>query len=112
VRQDGLDQIPGSVAQMLAVVEHQQPHPALQRGGHTVSHALARLLGDAQHRRHRVGHRRRIGDRRLLEKPDTVGKFIGQPCRDFDRQAGLADPAHPNYCNGPRCNDRATLPRL
>src|SRR4029077_10765054 len=33
---------------------------------------LAGLLGDAQHRRHRVGHRRRIGDRSQFEKPDTV----------------------------------------
>ena len=29
VREDGLDQIGGGVAHMLAVVEHQQPHPAL-----------------------------------------------------------------------------------
>ena len=35
VRQDGLDQIGGGVEHVLAVVEHQQPDPALQRGGHT-----------------------------------------------------------------------------
>jgi len=67
--------------------------PALQRGGHQLSHCLARLLGDAQHRRDRVGYRRRIGDRSQLEKPDSVGKFIGQPGRDLQRQPGLADPA-------------------
>ena len=86
---------------MLAVVEHQQPDPALQRGGHRLAHGLARLLGDAQHRRHRVGHRRRISDRSQFEKPDTVGKFIGQPRRDFGRQAGLADPAHPGQRHQP-----------
>jgi len=35
-------------------------------------------LGDAQHRRDRVGHRRRIGDRSQFEKPDAVRKFIGE----------------------------------
>ena len=34
VRQDRLDQIGGGVEHVLAVVEHQQPDPALQRGGH------------------------------------------------------------------------------
>ena len=42
---------------MLAVVEHQQPEPALQRGGHRLAHSLARLLGNAQHGGHGVGHR-------------------------------------------------------
>ena len=101
LREDGFDQIGGGVEDVLAVVEHQQPDPALQRGGHRLAHALARLLGDAQHRRHRVGHRRRIGDRGQFEKPDTVGKFIGQPRRDLGRQAGLADPAHPGQRHQP-----------
>ena len=94
LRQDGLDQIPGGVAQMLAVVEHQQPHPALQRGGHTLSHGLTRLLGDAQHRCYRVGHRRRISHRSQLENPHPVGEVIGQLRGDFGGQAGLAHPAH------------------
>ena len=34
LRQDRLDQIGGGVEHVLAVVEHQQPDPALQRGGH------------------------------------------------------------------------------
>ena len=101
VREDGLDQIGGGVEHVLAVVEHQQPDPALQRGGHALAHALAGLLGDAQHRRHRVGHRRRIGDRGQLEKPDPVREFIGQPRRDFQRQPGLADPAHPGQRHQP-----------
>ncbi len=48
-----------------------------------LAHALARLLGDAQHRRHRVGHRRRIGDRGQFENPDAVGELIGQLRRDL-----------------------------
>ena len=101
VRQDRLDQIRRSVTHVLAVVEHQQPHPAFQCGGHTVSHALPRLLGDAQHRRGRVGHRRRIGDRGQLEQPDAVRELVGQVRRDFGRQAGLADPAHPGQRHQP-----------
>ena len=105
LRQDGFDQIGVVVEHVLAVVEHQQPHPALQRGGHTVSHALARLLGDAQHRRDRVGHRSRISHRSQFENPD-IGKFTGQPGRDFGCQAGLTDPAHPGQRHKPMSIDR------
>ncbi len=105
-RQDGFDQIGGGVEHVLTIVEHQQPDSALQRGGHALAHALARLLGDAQHRRDRVGHRRRIGDRRQFENPDAIGKFTGQPCRDFGGQAGLADPAHPGQRDQPMCSQR------
>ena len=101
LREDGFDQIGGGVEHVLAVVEHQQPDPALQRGGHALAHALARLLGDAQHRRHRVGHRRRIGDRGQLENPDTVGKFVGQSPRDLLCQAGLAHPADTGQSHQP-----------
>ncbi len=93
--EDRLDQIGGSVEHVLAVVEHQQPDSALQRGGHRLGHALARLLGDAQHRRDRVGHRRGIGDRGQLEKPDTIRKFIGQPCRRPRAPAGSCRPRPP-----------------
>ncbi len=85
--------------------------PALQRGGHRLAHALARLLGDAQHRRHRVGHRRRIGDRGQFENPDTVGELVGQPRRDLQRQAGLADPAHTGQRHQPMCSQRRLLAR-
>ena len=60
-----------------------------------LGHALARLLGDAQHRRHRVGHRRRIGDRSQFEKPDPVGEFIGQPRRDLQSPGGSCRPRPP-----------------
>jgi hypothetical protein len=83
LRHDGFDQIGGGVEHVLAVVEHQQADSALQRGRDTLGHTLARLLGDAQHRRHRIGHRSRISDRSQLEKPDAVGKFIGQTRRDL-----------------------------
>jgi hypothetical protein len=64
------------------------------------------LLGDAQHRRHCIGYRRRIGDCGEFEKPDTVGKFIGQSCRDFGCQAGLADATNPGQRHQPMSLDR------
>ena len=99
--EDGLDQISGGVAHVFAVVEHQQPHSALQRGGHTVGQALARLLCDAQHGRHRVGHRRRIGDGGQFENPDPVGEFLDQMRRDLQCEAGLAHSAHPGQGHQP-----------
>ena len=100
-REDCLDQIGGGIQHVFAVVEHQQPHPALQGGGHALGHAEAGLLGDAQHRGHRVGHRSGIVDRGQLEKPHPVGKLIDQPPRDFERQPGLADPTHPGQRDQP-----------
>ncbi len=86
---------------MLAVVEHQQPSPSLQRSGHRLTDGLTRLLGDAQHRRDCIGYRRRIGDRSQLEKPNSIGVFIGQPPGDLHCQAGFADPAHPGQRHQP-----------
>ena len=92
---------------MLAVVEHQQPRPCPPtRRPPTSAHGLARLLGDAQHRRHCVGYRRRVGDRGQLEKPDTVRELIGQTRRDLGRQPGLADPAYPGQRHQPMSLDR------
>ncbi len=73
VREDCLDQVGDGVAQVLAVVEHQQPDPARQRCRDALGHTLAGLLRGAQHRRDRVGHRRRISHRRQFEKPRHRG---------------------------------------
>ena len=102
MREDGFDQVGGSVEHVLAVVENQQPDPALQRGGHRLTHGLTRLLGDAQHRRHRIGHRRRIGDGRQFEKPNPVGKFIGQARRSTARRVLPTPPTPVNVTN--RCS--------
>ena len=93
-REDCFDQIGGGIPDVLGVIDHQQPQPALQRGGHGLAHGLTRLLRDAQRSRDRIGHCQRIGHCRQLENPDPVGKLVGQPGRDLQRQAGLADPAH------------------
>ena len=59
-------------------------------------HCHSGLLGDAQHRGHRVGHRRRIGDRSQARKP-RHRRGIHRPSRaaTSSGQAGLADPADP-----------------
>ena len=56
-------------------------------------------MGDAQHRRDRVGHRYRIGDRGQFEKPDPVGELVGETRCDFQRQTGFAEPARPGQHN-------------
>jgi hypothetical protein len=44
LRKDGLDQVGDGITQVLAVVDHQQPDPALHGGGDTVADTLAWLL--------------------------------------------------------------------
>ena len=41
-------------------------------------HSAVSFFADAQHRRDRVGHRRRIGDRGQFEQPDAVRELVGQ----------------------------------
>ena len=68
------------VAHVLAVVEHQQPDPAFQRGGHALGHGLPRLLSNAEHRGHRVGHRSRDQLTAASSKSHSaVREFIDQP---------------------------------
>ena len=45
LREDRLDQIGGGVEHVLAVVEHQQPDPALQRGGHLTRSRSCPVVG-------------------------------------------------------------------
>ena len=104
MREDGLDEIGCGIEHVLAVVDHQQPDPALQRDGHRLADGFACLLGDAQHRRQRIRHRCGFGDRGQFEKPSTVWKFIGQVRRDFLRQARLADPTHAGQRDQPMCS--------
>jgi hypothetical protein len=91
--EDCLDQVSRGVENVLAVVEHQQPRAALQSGRHTVSHTHARLLGDPEHRGHRLGHRARIADRGQFDHPHPIGEGVGTTSGDLEGQPCLADPA-------------------
>ena len=106
MREYGFHQVGGGVENVFAVVHHQQPDPALERSGHRLTDGLTRLLGDAQHRRHRIGYRRRISDRSQLEKPNPVGKLIDETRCDLHRQPGLADPTDTGQCHQPMRLDR------
>ena len=60
-----------------ATLHMREPDPETPRSyWQTGGDPIKPLLGSAQHRRHRVGYRRWIGDRSQLEKPDTVGIFV------------------------------------
>jgi hypothetical protein len=50
--------------------------------------------------------RPRIGDRGELEKPNAVGKFIGQIRRNLHCQARFADPARPGQRDEAMCAQR------
>src|SRR5437764_3862465 len=63
--------------------------------------AVPRSFSSATHRNAmaswpaRVWDRRGVSDRSQFENPYTVREFVSQVCGDFQRQTGLADPAHP-----------------
>ena len=62
------------VDQVLAVVQHQQQ--LLGRAGASASVSSERpprLLAHAERRGDRLGHQRRVGQRRQLHQPDAVG---------------------------------------
>ena len=91
--EDRLDHVGRGVQDVLAVVEHEQPRPPLQRRGHAVDQGHPRLLNDAQHARNRVGHGRRITDRGQLDHPHPVGEVGRRPRGHLQREPRLADPA-------------------
>jgi hypothetical protein len=93
LRENGFDQIRCRVEDVLAIVEHEQPVTALQCGRHRLGDALAGLLSDAEHSRHRIRHRRRISHCRQFENPYPVREFGGQLRGDSHCQPGLSDPA-------------------
>ena len=94
-REDRLDQIGRGVAARARSCRTPTAGPCPPTRRPRLADTLSRLLGNAQHRRHRIGHRRRIGDRGQLEKPDPVGKFIGQPRRDLHASRVLPTPPTP-----------------
>ena len=92
---DRVDQARDRVEEMLAVVEHQQE----PLRGEIVEHGLVerptRQRLHPQARRQRLPHRPWVGDRRELAQPRTIRELADHVRGDLQRQAGLADTAHP-----------------
>ncbi len=80
---------------MLAVVQDQQQLPGAEGAQHGVQSRSTRLLRDRHRRQDRVGHQRRVSQRRQLDEPDAIRKSIQLPGRDLQREAALAHPARP-----------------
>ena len=97
----GLDEIGGGVEHVLAVVEHEQQAPPRQRLGDAVGHRPAGCGVIPSTVGHRIGHGRRVADRRQLDEPHSVRELGDQLGGDLHGQAGLADAAHPDQRDQP-----------
>ena len=88
-------QVGARVHEVLAVVEDDEELAVANELDERLDHGAARLLHDAEHGRDRLGNQPCIGDRRKLDEPDAVGKFVEHVGRDLQRQPRLAETAHP-----------------
>ena len=86
-RQDRLDQIGGGIEDVLAVVEHQQHAPALERGRHASRSLRPRCWVQSDVVATASGTTR-IADRGELDHPHAVGELVGQPSRRPAPRAG------------------------
>ena len=84
------------VEEVLAVVEHQQQALRGEIVEHRLLEAPTRAAAAPAGVAASVSHTAlRIGDRRELAQPRTVRELADDLRRDLQREAGLADPAHP-----------------
>ncbi len=79
--------------QMLAIVEHEQEPPASDELLQRLADRPAGLFPDPERRGDRIGNEARIGHRREVHEPDTVGVRVQHLGGEPQRQARLADPA-------------------
>jgi hypothetical protein len=78
---------------MFAIIEDQERLVVAQDAGEDGVGRAARGGPNAERRRERARHERRIGQRREFDQPDTI-RVGGQEChRDRQGEARLADPA-------------------
>ena len=89
-----IDHVGSRIEDVLAVVEKQQPRPALQRRGDAVGHTQSRLLGDPEYRRDRLGHCCRVAHSGQLDHPHAIREVVFQTRGDLKREPRLADPAN------------------
>ena len=93
---------------MLAVVQHQQQAPAPKCRHQGVCQGQARLLEQAQRRRHRLGdpirirQRRKIHERSARERRAGFQRVAHQLAGDLDRQPRLTDATRSRKRHQPR----------
>jgi hypothetical protein len=79
---------------VLAVVEDQQGTVPLQVRADALQQRPARLLAHAERLRRLADDEPGVADRREVEEPDAVGKFVDLLGGGLQREARLAEPAH------------------
>jgi len=80
---------------MFAVVQHDQQMAAGQLLRQYFGRWTARLFGQAECGGDGLGEQRLVAKPIQLHQPDAVGKGVTGLPGDRQREAGLADPAHP-----------------
>ena len=88
-----LHQLSARRRQMLAVVENEQQASILHELDQRFGYRTPGLFLDTEDGRHRLRHQPRIGDRRQLDEPDTIGKFVHHVGSDLQRQPRLPETA-------------------
>ncbi len=91
---DDVDRGRSRVDDVLAVVEDHQESTAGERVGQGLGDRHVGAGRDPECGGERVGNRIRVGDRRELDQPHTVGEFVGEARADREREPCLADTTH------------------
>ena len=68
---------------MLTVVQNEQRRPCAQVALQDFEQGAAGLLGHAQHGGDRLGHQRRVCQRRQLHEPSAIREVIQHPGGDL-----------------------------
>ena len=89
--QQGVSQPGAGIGEVLAVIEHQQQTPELQRVSERRRQRPAGGLTHAQGGSHRPGHEGGVGNGGQVDQPHAVWAVRQQAGRDPQRQPGLAD---------------------
>jgi len=101
--QHGLGERRGSANHVLARVQHQYQHSAAERLRYALRRDFAAADVEPDHRGYRDRHEARIGDRRKLGQPHTVGKLRQEPARRGNSKPRLVDTAGVGQRDEPVC---------
>jgi len=107
VREDGLDQIGGGVAHMLAVIENQQADSAPPAAAATLSPRSTWLLSDAQHRCTASGTAAGSATAASSKNQTPSGNSSARPAATSVARRVLPTPPTPVNVNQPMGSQRA-----